>query len=29
MMPPLSLTEAEAVRMADAVREAIVEVTGA
>jgi adenosylmethionine-8-amino-7-oxononanoate aminotransferase len=29
MMPPLSLTEAEAVRLGDAVREAIVEVTGA
>src|SRR5499433_124997 len=29
MMPPLSLTEAEAVRLGDAVREAIVEGTGA
>ena len=29
MMPPLSLTEAEAVRLGDAVREAIVEVTEA
>lgn len=28
MMPPLSLTEDEAVRMTDALREAIVEVTG-
>ena len=29
VMPPLSLSEAEALRLGDAVREAIVEVTGA
>jgi len=29
MMPPLSLTEVEAVRLGDAVREAVVEVTQA